>query len=215
MRHPGQCYHPGLPDARRTPVATRPSHEVRTLATEQEIARFLAEVERRAFRHAMFALRDEHLALDLVQESMLRLTEKYSDKPPEELPLLFHRILQNTIRDHYRRQKVRNLWTTLLSSLSPDDDEESDPLDRIRVEDSEGSPEDQAERAQIAALVGEAVQRLPKRQQEAFLLRYWEEFDVAETAQAMGCSEGSVKTHCSRATHTIAAYLRRRGITTP
>jgi len=91
--------------------------------------------------------------------------------------------------------------------------EESDPLDRIRVENSEGSPEDQAERAQIAALIGQAVDRLPKRQQEAFLLRYWEEFDVAETAKAMGCSEGSVKTHCSRATHTIAAYLRRRGIT--
>jgi len=195
------------------PSASRRSHEVRTLATEQEIARFLAEVERRAYRHAKFALRDEHLALDLVQESMLRLTDKYSDKPAEELPLLFHRILQNTIRDHYRRQKVRNLWTTLLSSLAPDDGEESDPLDRIRVENSEGSPEDQAERAQIAALIGQAVDRLPKRQQEAFLLRYWEEFDVAETAKAMGCSEGSVKTHCSRATHTIAAYLRRRGIT--
>jgi len=211
----GRCYHPGHCVFPRAPRVVRRAYslEVPTLATEQEIARFLAEVERRAFRHAMFALRDEPLALDLVQESMLRLTEKYSGKPAEELPLLFHRILQNTIRDHYRRQKVRNLWTTLLSSLAPDDGEDNDPLDRIHVENKEGSPEDQAERAQVAALIGAAVEKLPKRQQEAFLLRYWEELDVAETAQAMGCSEGSVKTHCSRATHTIAAFLRRRGIT--
>src|SRR5580765_7379393 len=87
------------------------------LATEKELATFLAEVERRAFKQAVFAVRDEHLALDLVQDAMLKLAEKYAAKPVAELPLLFQRILQNTIRDHYRRQKVRSLWTTLLSSL--------------------------------------------------------------------------------------------------
>ena len=190
----------------------QPIHEGHPLATEKEIAGFLAEVERRAFKHALYAVRDEHLALDLVQESMMRLADKYAGKPAEELPLLFHRILQNTIRDHYRRQKVRNLWSTMLSSLSSSDDEDDDPLERINVDDGVSGPAEVAERAQVVALIDEAVKKLPRRQQEAFLLRYWEELDVAETAQVMGCSEGSVKTHCSRANHSIAAFLRKRGI---
>lgn len=172
-------------------------------------------MERRAFKHALFAVRDDHLALDMVQDAMLKLAEKYSGKPAQELPLLFQRILQNTIRDHFRRQKVRNLWSTLLSSLSRDGEEEDDPLERIEVDEGrnrEGSPQDQLERAEVAALIGQALEKLPARQREAFLLRYWEELDVAETASAMGCSEGSVKTHCSRATHAIAAFLRKRGI---
>jgi RNA polymerase sigma-70 factor (ECF subfamily) len=187
----------------------------RTLATEQEIARFLVEVERRAFKHAAFALRDDHSALDVVQDAMLRLASRYAGKPAAELPLLFQRILQNAIRDHFRRQKVRSIWTTLLSSLSPADEPDSDPLETLRVEggaNREGSPEEQAERAEVAHWIGVAVERLPARQREAFLLRYWEELDVAETAAVMGCSEGSVKTHCSRATHSIAGFLRAKGI---
>ena len=105
-------------------------------------------MERRAFKHALYAVRDEHLALDLVQESMMRLADKYAAKPAEELPLLFHRILQNTIRDHYRRQKVRNLWSTMLSSLSSSDDEDDDPLERINVDDGVSGPAEVAERAQ-------------------------------------------------------------------
>ena len=148
---------------------------------------------------------------------MFKLTDRYASKPAGELPLLFQRILQNSIRDHFRRQKVRGLWSTLLSSLSSPDAEsdDSDPLDRIRVEEGanrEGGPEERLERAQIADLIGRALERLPARQREAFLLRYWEDLDVAETARAMGCSEGSVKTHCSRATHAIAAFLRARGV---
>ena len=87
------------------------------LASTQEISAFLAEVERRAFKQAMFAVRDEHAALDIVQDAMLKLTEKYARKPAGELPMLFQRILQNTIHDHFRRQKVRSTWTTLLSAL--------------------------------------------------------------------------------------------------
>lgn len=172
-------------------------------------------MERRAFKHALFAVRDQHTALDIVQDAMLKLTDRYAHKPPEELPLLFQRILQNTIRDHYRRLKVRSVWTTLLSSLSPKDEEDADPLEYLETEagaNRGGTPLDEAERAQTARWIGEAVENLPPRQREAFLLRYWEEFDVAETAKAMGCSEGSVKTHCSRATHAIAAFLRRKGI---
>ncbi len=185
------------------------------LATEQEIADFLAEVERRAFKQAMFAVRDEHSALDVVQDAMLKLADRYAGKPAAELPLLFQRILQNTIRDYYRRQKVRSLWTTLLSALAPAEDPDADPLDHMRLDvgaNRDGGPADLAERAQVARLIGQAIEKLPGRQREAFILRYWEELDVAETAAAMGCSQGSVKTHCSRATHSIATFLREKGI---
>lgn len=192
-------------------VATGPH----PLATQQELAQFLAEVERRAFKQAVFAVRDEHLALDLVQDAMLRLAEKYAQKPAAELPLLFQRILQNAIRDHYRRQKVRSLWTTLLSSLQGrDGDEERDPLDTLEVEQGRTlRPAEQLERSQVLALIEQGLESLPARQREAFLLRYWEELDVSETARAMGCSQGSVKTHCSRATHALATFLRSRGVT--
>jgi RNA polymerase sigma-70 factor, ECF subfamily len=186
------------------------------LATEKELATFLAEVERRAFKQAVFAVRDEHLALDLVQDAMLKLAQSYGTKPAAELPLLFQRILQNTIRDHYRRQKVRGLWTTLLSSLQgKHDEEEHDPLDTLVVEQSPGiygEPGSELARRQVVNLIEQGLQALPARQREAFLLRYWEELDVQETAKAMGCSEGSVKTHCSRATHALSAFLKARGI---
>lgn len=161
-------------------------------------------------------MRDQHLALDIVQDAMLKLTDKYAARPAAELPLLFQRILQNTIRDFYRRQKVRSLWTTLFSSLqAKDDNEDYDPLESMETEGPGGkgdSPADRLERSQIADVIGQGLERLPPRQREAFLLRYWEELDVAETAQAMGCSEGSVKTHCSRATHALAVFLKEKGI---
>ena len=177
---------------------------------------FLAGVERRAFKQAMFAVRDEDAALDIVQDAMLRLTQSYGARGAEELPPLFQRILQNAIRDWFRRQKVRSMWTTLLSSLSPGEDGDQDPLETLQAagdSNREESPPEQLERAQVLEIIDEEVARLPQRQREAFLLRYWEELDVAETARAMGCSEGSVKTHCSRATHALAAALRARGVT--
>jgi RNA polymerase sigma-70 factor, ECF subfamily len=163
-------------------------------------------------------VRDGEAALDIVQDAMMRLAEKYSGKPREELPLLFQRILQNATRDHFRRSKVRSTWTTLMSALSPnrDDDDDHDPLETLEVE-SEGSiadtPHQQLEQKQVLAVIEAAIQKLPTRQREAFLLRYWEEFDVAETAQAMGCSEGSVKTHCSRAVQALSTALKAKGIT--
>ena len=165
----------------------------------------------------MFAVRDEHSALDIVQDAMLKLTEKYSAKPTAELPMLFQRILQNTIHDHFRRQKVRSTWTSLLSALGKRDekDDDFDPLETLAAKSDSNATVDPAvqfEQAQVMAAIEQALARLPARQREAFLLRYWEEFDVAETAAAMGCSEGSVKTHCSRATHALAAALSARGI---
>ena len=188
------------------------------LATHQEISQFLAEVERRAFKQAMFALRDEHGALDVVQDAMLKLTEKYAGKPASELPMLFQRILQNVIHDHFRRQKVRSTWTTLLSALGKGDekDEDYDPLETLAAKSDSNANADPAqllEQGQIISLIEQALGRLPPRQREAFLLRYWEELDVAEAAAAMGCSEGSVKTHCSRAVHALAEMLKAKGVT--
>jgi RNA polymerase sigma-70 factor (ECF subfamily) len=188
------------------------------LASQQEISSLLATVERRAFKQAMFAVRDEDAALDIVQDAMLKLTENYSDKPASELPMLFQRILQNTIHDHFRRQKVRSTWTTLLSALGhrDDKDDDYDPLETLQASTETNIPADPAanvEQAQTVRMIEQALARLPTRQREAFLLRYWEELDVAETAAAMGCSEGSVKTHCSRAVHALAEMLKARGIT--
>ncbi len=178
---------------------------------------FLAEVERRAFKQAMFATRDEDAALDAVQDAMLKLVEKYAEKPPTELPMLFQRILQNTIRDHFRRQKVRNTWTSLLSALGKGDekDDDFDPLETLQAKSGSSVADDPArqhEQRQIVGLVEQALANLPARQREAFLLRYWEELDVAEAAAAMGCSEGSVKTHCSRAVHALAESLAAKGL---
>ncbi len=160
-------------------------------------------------------MHDTDTALDIVQDGMAKLAEKYGDKPAEELPMLFQRILQNTIRDYYRRQKVRSTWTTLLSSFVPDDDEDADPLETLQTADAPnpmGTPSGNLERGQVLAIIEKEIQKLPARQREAFLMRYWEDMDIAETAAAMGCSEGSVKTHCSRATHTLAAALKAKGI---
>lgn len=187
------------------------------LASRSELSAFLEGVERRAFKQAVFAVREEEAALDIVQDAMLRLAEKYGDRPLAELPLLFHRIMQNAIRDWYRRQKVRSLWTSLLSSLSPGrDDEDQDPLETFEAPDgsiAEETPATQVERAQVLEIIEQELNRLPERQRQAFVMRYWEELDVADTARVMGCSEGSVKTHCSRAAHTLAIALRARGIT--
>lgn len=172
-------------------------------------------MERRAYKQALFAVRNEEIALDVVQDAMLKLAEKYGQKPLEELPMLFQRILQNTIRDFYRRQKVRSLWTTLLSSFTPEDDDDADPLETLQAQDgskAHETPHGLLEQSQVLAAIEKEVEKLPPRQREAFLMRYWEDMDIAETAAAMGCSEGSVKTHCSRATHTLAAALKARGI---
>jgi RNA polymerase sigma-70 factor (ECF subfamily) len=178
---------------------------------------FLASVERRAFKQAVFSVQNDEAALDIVQDSMLRLAEKYSDRPAAELPLLFQRILQNAVRDHFRRGKVRSTWTTALSSLGlGGEDDDGDPLETLEVDDLSSvpsSPAAQLEQSQVMEAIEDALKALPARQREAFVLRYWEELDVSETAKVMGCSEGSVKTHCSRATHALAKILKAKGIT--
>ncbi len=144
----------------------------------------------------------------------MKLAEKYGDRPEEEFPMLFQRILQNTIRDFYRRSKVRNMWTTVLSAFTTDDDDH-DPLETLAATQQGNEPQTPDSillQSQTLKIIENELKKLPARQREAFLMRYWEDLDVAETANAMGCSEGSVKTHCSRATHTLAAALSALGI---
>lgn len=157
-------------------------------------------------------MRDSDAALDIVQDAMLRLAQSYGHRPSGELPLLFHRIMQNAIRDYFRRSKVRSMWTTLVSSLpGSGGDSEPDPLESVPSMAGE-RPDDHLEKSQVLDIIARELDRLPERQREAFVMRYLEELNVAETAKAMRCSEGSVKTHCSRAAHALAAALRARGI---
>jgi len=187
------------------------------LSSADELNEFLKSVERRAFKRALFAVRDEDAALDIVQDAMIRLVSSYADRPANEWPMLFQRIVSNATLDWFRRQKVRNAVFSTMSDLEAsvhgDDDGDLDLLEILKVDgvSTEGA-EDIARRAEILRVIEDEIQQLPARQREAFLLRYWEELDVAETAAAMGCSEGSVKTHCSRAVASLAKALSARGI---
>ncbi|HUG22257.1 RNA polymerase sigma factor [Piscinibacter sp.] len=186
------------------------------MASEKELSDFLKSVEKRAFKRALYAVRDDEAALDIVQDAMIRLAEKYGDRPPAELPLVFQRILSNATMDWFRRRKVRSGVVRNFSDFeAPGDDGSFDILETLEA--LNGSPAfesaaDSVSRGQILEIIESQVEQLPARQREAFLLRYWEEFDVAETAAAMGCSEGSVKTHCSRAVHALAKALKAKGI---
>ena len=187
------------------------------MASDKELSDFLKSIEKRAFKRALYSVRDEDAALDIVQDAMIRLSEKYVDRPPAELPLLFQRILSNATMDWFRRQKVRTSVVKNFSDFeSPGGD--ADDFDILETLEALGgtlaseSTADSVSRAQILLAIESEVAQLPGRQREAFLLRYWEELDVAETAAAMGCSEGSVKTHCSRAVHALAKALQAKGI---
>ncbi len=178
---------------RRGPLERDRRTQGPALASRNELSTFLAGVERRAFKQAVFAVRDDEAALDIVQDAMLRLAEKYGANPVDELPMLFQRILQNAIRDWFRRQKVRSTWTTLLSAFVPnrDDADDADPLDTLEAEGEPGTaapsgPEKEVQQSQIVEIIETEISRLPARR--------------------------SVKTHCSRATHTLAAALKARGI---
>lgn len=193
------------------------AHPPFALATDKELTDFLKSVEKRAFKRTAYAVRDDDGALDIVQDSMIRLAEKYGDRPAAELPLVFQRILSNATMDYFRRQKVRRAVMTNMSDFDGGgEDGDFNLLEMLEtMEGSLGaeSAADTVGREQILLLIEHEVGLLPGRQREAFLLRYWEELDVAETASVMGCSEGSVKTHCSRAVHALAKSLKAKGIT--
>ncbi len=189
----------------RPSIAIESYGRVVTLDRSRVLDQFLAGVERRAFRMAHIATGDVDEAMDLVQDAMLKLVQRYGERDGAEWGPLFHAILQSRIRDWYRRTKVRNRWRQWLGSRH-DDDEQDDPIEAIADQDQRSSDEQLSlKRATIA--LEQAVRALPLRQQQAFLLRAWEELDVSQTAQAMGCSEGSVKTHYFRAVQTLRRVL--------
>ena len=186
------------------------------LATEKELSDFLKQAEKKAFKRTYYHVRDEDAALDILQDSMIKLSTHYGDKPVAELPLLFQRILSNTTLDWFRRQKTRNAhFTTLADFSAPEGPEDFDLLE-VNPSAQDGQLSESAEqwtgRLQTLQHIESAVMALPARQREAFLLRYWEELDVAETAAVMGCTEGSVKTHCSRAIAALHRILSAQGI---
>ena len=184
---------------------SEPSTGTRALQKEQQLNRFLAEVERRALRIAEIGVRDRDEALDLVQDAMIKLVRKYADRSSNEWPPLFYRILQNGVRDWHRRQAVRNrvmVWF----GRGADDGDVYDPV--AAAPDPAGrAPEEEVSNSEAMAMLEDAVHALPTRQREAFMLRTFEGLDVAGTAVAMGCSEGSVKTHYSRAIHSLRGTL--------
>jgi RNA polymerase sigma-70 factor (ECF subfamily) len=176
-----------------------------TLHRTQALDRFLAGIERRAFRIAQIATGDADEAMDLVQDAMLKLVQRYGARGDAEWGPLFHTILQHRIRDWYRRTKVRNRWRQWLSK-GEEADERFDLLESV-ADRSQPSSDKQLALKRATIALEQALRTLPFRQQQAFLLRAWEELDVAQTATAMGCSQGSVKTHYFRAVHTLRKLL--------
>ncbi len=170
----------------------------------QTLNDFLAEVERKAFRMAQMALRHDEDALDAVQDAMLQLVRRYASRPSAEWRPLFYRILENRIRDLQRRRTVRGRFLAWMPWKSGEDIE-MDPVER--APDPSPGPVARVEGEQIGTALQRAISLLPARQRQAFLLRNMEGLDVAETARAMGCSQGSVKTHYSRAVQSLREQL--------
>lgn len=181
--------------------------QVQTQATEdaayRNIDAFLKGVERRAYVMAEIATRNPDDALDLVQDAMLAFVRRYANKPQGEWAPLFHRVMQNRIRDWARRRKVRNRW---MSWLQRNDEDDADPIQQV-PDPVTVAVEKKLDHDRATEQLSDAVAALPLRQQQAFLLRVWEGLDVASTAQAMGCSDGSVKTHLSRALSNLRSNL--------
>ena len=165
---------------------------------------FLASVERRAFRMAELATRSSDDALDILQDAMIALVQKYSDKPPEEWKPLFFQILKNRIRDWHRKAKVRNIWRSFRNTEQEDS---PDPITQ-HADPAGRDPGEELALSESVESVHAALRTLPWRQKQTFLLRTWEEMSVSETACSMGISEGSVKTHFSRATQTLRKLLK-------
>lgn len=190
------------------------------MASEKEISDFLQEVEKRAFKRTLFHVKEVDAALDIVQDSMIRLCDSYGSKPLPELRMLFNRILSNATLDWFRRRKTHNALFSNMDEMGQNSATDDGNSTYALLENYAGpdgtslseSAEDLHARAQLFTTIEKALEKLPARQREAFIMRYWEDMDVAETAAAMGCSEGSVKTHCHRATQTLSVILAAQGI---
>lgn len=183
--------------------ATRPTEEDRGRVIAADLDGFLREVEKRAYRIAAMSTGDADEALDIVQDAMISLAKRYARRPADEWRPLFYRILHNRIRDWHRRRRVRD---GVLRFFGGQEGEELDPIALAR-DPAAVAPDEALERSEALAALEQALRTLPARQREAFVLRNFEGLDVTETAAAMGCSDGSVKTHFSRATHRLRQLL--------
>ena len=177
----------------------------KTKMNSRALDQFLVGVEKRAFKIAQMSLRNDDDALDAVQDSMMKLVQSYASRPVDEWRPLFYRILANRIRDMQRRRTVRGRIMAWLPTRDSDDDDEFDPIAAAPSPDP--CPAKRLELDEAIGVLETAVADLPPRQRQAFLLRNFEGLDVAETASAMGCSEGSVKTHYFRALESLRARL--------
>lgn len=182
--------------------------EASGLDQSKALERFLAGVERRAYRIARIAVRNDDDALDIVQDSMIRLARNYGGRPTEEWKPLFYRILNNGIRDFMRRRRVRARIMAWWPARGPEDEDRADPVEDAA--DFSGEPGELLEGAEALQVLEAGLAVLPERQREAFMLRALEGLNVADTAVAMGCSEGSVKTHYFRAVHALKQRLEER-----
>jgi RNA polymerase sigma-70 factor (ECF subfamily) len=182
-----------------------PAAEEAALDQSRELERFLAEVERRAFKIAQIAVRDVDDALDIVQDAMLQLARRYGARPSGEWKPLFYRILKNRIHDCQRRRAVRGRVIAWFGGRADEDDETPDPVEAAASH--EPAPGERVQVEETLQALERAIGELPARQQQAFLLRNFEGLDVTQTAAAMGCSEGSVKTHYFRAVQTLRERL--------
>lgn len=174
-------------------------------ALKYELDTFLRDTQPRAFRMLQIALRDEQTALDLLQDAMLAFVKRYAKRPAEERAPLFYRIVQNRLRDFFRQQRVRHRWVTTFADFYKNNKSEDDyHLEAI----SNDLSSDQSLDVQNKMLyIDRVLSRLALRQQQTFLLRAWEGLTEQQTAQALGISVGSVKTHYSRARHALQAAL--------
>jgi len=180
------------------------SKRERLLEQRLELDKFLASIQKRAFRMAEIATGNREDAFDILQDAMCKFVEKYSKRNIEEWMPLFYTILQSRIRDWYRRETVRNRFRVWFGS--PSEERETDSMEKVSDEKMR-TPEQQLQNSQRMNVLDQAIRQLPIRQQQAFMLRVFEGLDVAQTARVMSCTTGSVKTHYSRAIHTLREKL--------
>lgn len=172
-------------------------------ATREGLDQFFSLHDEKAYKMAYALTHNRDDALELVQDSMLKLVQHYAQKPPEEWTLLFYKILHNRINDFYRRQGLRKLFSVFIH----DKDNNQDELLSRLADSTNNTPHQQVEQSLSLERILQALKTLPLRQQQTFLLRAWQEFSVRETAFALSISEGSVKTHYSRALKQLRFQL--------